>query len=456
MSALIITIAETVRAAGGRALLVGGCVRDALLGLPPKDHDIEVFGIAEDAMELLLASCGSVIRVGRSFPVWKVWTADMGQGAAIDVSLPRREVKVGDHHTAFTITLDPNMTFEQASLRRDFTMNAIGRDPLTGELLDPHCGASDLDARILRHTSLHFAEDPLRVMRAAQFAARFGLVVSEATIRLCRQLSVAHLSAERLWEEWQKLLLRGIKPSLGLGFLRNVGWLPPELAALVGVPQDAGHHPEGCAFTHTCHCMDAFAATRTGDNREDLIVGLATLCHDLGKATHTQIAPDGRITAYGHEAAGADPTRALLGRLTNEADLIEDVVSLVVTHMRPTFLYKEATRGETVKQMNRSVRRLAREVRLDRLARLVWIDKAGRPPKPQVAPEAEWLTERAANLTVLKQGPTPLLMGRHLIELGLTPSLQFKTILQAALERQLDGDVTTTEEAVAFARTLIA
>ncbi len=444
-------IADTVRAAGGRALLVGGCVRDGLLGLEPKDIDIEVFGIAQADMETLLARCGQVSHVGRAFPVWKVWTQVMGQGLAIDVTLPRKETKRGEGHTDFEITLDPGMSFADAAYRRDFTINAIGLDPLTGEVLDPHGGRADIDARMLRHVSPHFNEDPLRVLRGAQFIARFGLRPYGETIVRCWNLTPDHLSAERLWEEWVKLILKGTKPSLGLRFLLGVGWLPPELAALVGVEQDSLHHPEGDAFVHTLHCMDAFAATRIGDTHEDLVVGFGTLCHDLGKATTTALI-DGKWTSYGHDTAGEAPTRAFLGRLTNQPDFVNDVVALVVNHMRPTFLYKDATRGETVKMMNRSVRRLARDVRLDRLARVVWNDKAGRPPKPQVSPESEWLKSRAVELAVVANKPVPLLMGRHLIDLGLKPDARFKAILGGALEKQLDGDITTLDEALAYAR----
>lgn len=448
------SIARDVRYAGGRALLVGGCVRDAMLGLVPKDIDMEVFGIPEDRIESLLARVGIVLRTGRSFPVWKVWNDEMGQGDAIDVALPRRETKQGDGHTDFAVTLDPFMTFEEAAYRRDYTLNAMGYDPLTGETLDPFGGKSDLATRTLRHVSHHFAEDPLRVLRGMQFCARFELTAVPDTEVLCRVLSSEHLSKERLWEEWCKLILKGVKPSMGLRFLRAAGWSHhfSELHALHGVPQDPDHHPEGCAWIHSLYCMDAFAETRTGNAREDLIVGFATLCHDMGKATTTTLGEDKRWHAFGHEAAGEEPARAFLGRLTDDKDLIEDVVALVVNHMRPTFLWKEATRGETVKQMNRSVRRLAREVNLERLARLVLIDKSGRPPKPKVSPEADWLRERAAMLDVTTHAPAPILMGRHLIELGVKPGMQMGTIIHAAFEQQIEGNITTLDEAIAFAR----
>lgn len=428
-----------------------------MLGLVPKDIDMEVFGIPEDRIESLLARVGIVLRTGRSFPVWKVWNSEMSQGEAIDVALPRREIKQGNGHTDFTVTLDPFMTFEEAAYRRDFTINAMGYDPLTGETLDPFGGKHDLGAKVLKHVSHHFAEDSLRVLRGAQFCARFNLVAHFDTIELCRTLTPEHLSKERLWEEWCKLILKGVKPSLGLDFLWHAGWSHhfPELHALYGVPQEPAFHPEGCAWSHSLHCMDAFAEIRTGNDREDLIVGFATLCHDMGKSTTTTFGEDKRWHAYGHEAAGEEPTRAFLGRLTDEKDLIDDVVALVVNHMCPTLLWKEATRGETMKLMNRSVRRLARDVNLERLARLVLIDKSGRPPKPKVSPESDWLRERASTLDVTTHAPIPILLGRHLIELGVKPGVQMGVILHEAMEQQFDGNITTLDEALAFARTRI-
>lgn len=451
---LCYAISREVHSSGGRALLVGGCVRDSLLGITPKDFDMEVFGITEDRIETVLGRTGTVLKTGRAFPVWKVWTEEMGQGSAVDVALPRCETKVGEKHGDFTVTLNPHMTFAQAAYRRDFTMNAMGRDLITGELLDPFGGEHHLKLRQLWHVSRHFAEDPLRVLRGAQFCARFNLVPAWETIGFCRTLSPENLSAERLWGEWCKLVLKGVEISRGLRFLEMVGWLTyfPELEALCDVRQDPDHHPEGTAWIHTLHCMDAFAKTRIGDEREDLIVGFATLLHDTGKATTTTIGEDGKIHAYGHEEAGQQPTLAFLTRMTLEATFIAEVVALVVNHMRPTFLWKEATRGGTVKQMNRSLRRLAREVRLDRLARVVWNDKAGRPPKPQVSPEADWLKSRAAEIEVLNSAPKPILLGRHLIQLGMKPGVEFKVVLESAFSLQLDGEITTFEEALAYAQ----
>lgn len=445
---------------GGYAFLVGGCVRDALLGLSPKDYDLELYGITRDQVVPFLQSIHPDLHikdVGRSFSVWKVWNDSIGESAAVDVALPRREVVTGMGHTDFEIVLDPFMSMKDASLRRDVTMNAMFCDPLTGRVTDLHGGIDDLNDRVIRHVSHHFSEDPLRVLRIAQFAARFDMIVSQNTIDLCAKLSPVRLSRERIGEEWFKLILKGRKIGRGLQFLHFCGWIKhfPELARLQGVKQDPGFHPEGDVWQHSLHCMDAYAETRVGDTREDLIVGLAALLHDTGKPS-TAAFIDGKWRALGHEEAGEEPTRTFLARLTDDKDLIESVVALVITHMIPTHLYKEATRGGGLKQMNRSVRRLSTRVNLERLARLVLIDKSGRPPKPKVSPEADWLRERAAALGTVTKGPEPILLGRHLVMLGLKPGPHFKPILEGAMSLQLDGDILDLDTALDYARVQIA
>lgn len=248
-------LCRLVSAAGGRALLVGGCVRDAALGREAKDLDIEVYGLEAAALEKVLAKSFELDLVGKAFGVIKL------RGVPVDVSLPRRESKTGLGHKAFSVLSDPNLPFAEAAARRDFTINAMGFDPLTGELLDPHGGLRDLERRLLRHTSDKFSEDPLRVLRGAQFAARFGLAVAPETIALCSGIQPEGLARERVQEEWRKLLLQGERPSLGLAFLKDCRWLVhfPELAALVDCAQDPQWHPEGDVWVHTLHALDIFA-----------------------------------------------------------------------------------------------------------------------------------------------------------------------------------------------------
>ncbi|MCA1815835.1 MAG: hypothetical protein LC746_05400, partial [Acidobacteria bacterium] len=242
----ITALARAVREAGGRALLVGGCVRDALLGRQPKDWDVEVYGVEPARLRALLEKFGRVDAVGEAFTVYKL-------GRSLDVSLPRRERKQGRGHRGFVIEGDPAMSFEEAARRRDFTINAILFDPLTREHIDPFGGQTDLKNRILRAVAPEtFVEDSLRVLRAAQLAARFELEVDAATVELCRSIDLTDLPAERVWGELEKLLLQAERPSVGFDWLAKLNATPrlfPEVQALVGVPQDSEWHPEGWDLT---------------------------------------------------------------------------------------------------------------------------------------------------------------------------------------------------------------
>lgn len=438
----VLALAEAVRAAGGRALLVGGWVRDALLGHPSKDADVEVFGLAAESLERLLSKQFRYDRVGRAFAVYKL------KGLPIDVSLPRRESKSGPGHKGFVVEGDPEMSFAEAARRRDFTLNAMLWDPLTGELVDLYGGKEDLENRVLRHVSDKFAEDPLRVLRGMQFIARFELSAAPETVALCRSIEPEGLPRERLFEEWKKLLLKGVRPSHGLDFLRETGWVQyfPELEALIGCPQDPEWHPEGDVWAHTGHCLDAFARERVGDAWENLIVGLAVLCHDMGKPETTFTDEDGRIRSPRHEVVGLRPAESFLRRLTEEKAIFEEVLPLVEAHMRPNALYKTQA-GDA------AIRRLARLVkRLDRLLRVVQADMGGRPPLPATGEAEAWLRERAEELAVKDAAPEPILQGRHLIEAGLKPGKHFGEILEAAYEAQLDGAFTGLDAARAWLR----
>ncbi len=439
------TLCRKVAQAGGRALLVGGSVRDAVLGQTAKDLDFEVYGLDAERLQSLLSEDFALDLVGQSFGVLKI------RQLPIDVAIPRRESKRGLGHKGFTTASDPFMTLEEAVERRDFTINAMAWDPLTSELLDPTGGVEDLRQRRLRHVSAKLVEDPLRVLRAMQLAARFELEVDPSTIELCRSMEPEGLARERLFDEWRKLLLLGLRPSRGLGFLRACGWLRhyPELVALIDCPQDPEWHPEGDVWIHTLHVMDAFADERLGDPWEDLVVGFACLCHDFGKPATTTF-EDGRIRSKGHEEAGEAPTRDFLARLSNQDRLVQDVVPLVREHLKPMMLYK-AKAGPA------AIRRLARRVeRIDRLVRVGRADHRGRPPKPFDGFAAgAWLLEQAAELTLADQAPKPIVMGRHLLALGLTPGRHFKELLGACFEAQLDGAFEDLEGGLSHARQVV-
>lgn len=439
-------ICKAAKDAGGRALLVGGCVRDWLLGLNPKDLDVEIYGLPPKKIEEILRKKFHVEMVGKSFGVWIL------KGYHIDVSIPRRERKTGEGHKAFDVECDPMMSTKEACSRRDFTINAILCDWLTGEIIDPFDGRKDMRLKILRHTSERFREDPLRVLRAMQFAARFEMSVAPETVELCKTIEPENLAPERIYEEWKKLLLRGIKISAGLNFLRDCGWIKyfPELAATIGCKQDPKWHPEGDVFAHTGFCMDSFAKDRIGDEWEDLVVGFAVLCHDFGKPRCTKLCEDGKIRSHGHDILGVAPTRSFLQRLTREKALVEQVLPLVERHMAILDLWR-SNAGDS------AIRRLARKVgRIDRLVRIDKADRNGRPPEdPGDSPQGEWIMARAEALKVKDSAPKPIIMGRHLIDLGLKPSPDFGRITEAAYEAQLDGKFDDLKGGLAFVNKML-
>jgi tRNA nucleotidyltransferase (CCA-adding enzyme) len=443
-AAVVRDICLRVQAAGGRAWLQGGGVRDALLGGVSHEADLEVHRLPADRLEAVLGAAYRLDCVGKAFAVLKL------RDWPIDVGLPRREAKTGPGHRGFAVQSDPDLDLATAARRRDFTINAIYLDPLTGEIEDPLGGQRDLAARRLRHCSAAFAEDPLRVLRGMQFVARFDLEPDPATVVLCRGVAGDDLPVERIAGEWEKLLLLGATPSRGLRFLAATGWLAgyPELARLVGCPQPAKHHPEGDVWTHTGLCLDAFACERVGDRLEDLVVGLAVLCHDLGKPDTVDVV-DGTVRAHGHQAAGVPAAERLLARLSHRRDLVAQVLPHVEWHNQPTALYDQQS-GDA------AIRRLARRVgRLDRLVRVARADVRGRGDLAAPFPAGDWLLARAAELGIATGAPTPLIQGRHLVALGATPGPAFKRLLDACFEAQLDGVFTDEEGGVAYLARLL-
>jgi tRNA nucleotidyltransferase (CCA-adding enzyme) len=395
--------------------------------------------------------------VGEAFTVYKL-------GLDLDVSLPRRERKSGRGHRAFVIEGDPSMTIEEATRRRDFTINAILEDPLTGQIIDPVGGQKDIDKKILRAVSDQtFPEDSLRVLRAAQLAARFEFDIDEQTVALCRAIDLTDLPAERIWGEMEKLLLRARRPSVGLGWLRKLGavdQLFPEIASLVDVLQDPEWHPEGDVFVHTQLVTDR-ARELIGDlpYAKQVTVMLAALAHDFGKPATTEFV-EGRLRSRGHEEAGVRPTEHFLDRLNIHTldgfDVRRQVIALVRDHLKPgEFFKKQDQVGDG------AFRRLARKCELDLLYRVAKADSLGRNadwvPREQWydAAAQEWFIQRAQELEVDQQPPAPILLGRHLLELGMAPGPQVGEITKAVYEMQLDNRVRTLAEAKEAAQRII-
>lgn len=459
ISQMVTQLALAVREQGGRAMLVGGCVRDELMGLEAKDWDLEVYGVESALLRAMLESFGEVIAVGEAFAVYKL-------GRDIDVSLPRRERKNGKGHRGFLIEGDPGMSFEEACSRRDFTVNAILKDPLTGEIVDPFNGRDDIERRVLRHVSAEtFAEDSLRVLRAAQFAARLEFDIARATVELCRSIDVTDLPKERIWGELEKLLLTAKRPSIGLKWLYDLGvvdQLFPEMKALVGVPQEAEWHPEGDVDVHTLMVVDE-ARLLIDDlpYEKQVAVMLGALTHDFGKPP-TTVFMDGRWRSHSHDEAGIEPTLSFLDTLgvhtLNGYDVRDQVVQLVRYHLKPGEFYKADSKNPIG---DGAFRRLARKVEPDLLYRVAKADSLGRNPDwlPQAkrfgSEAQEWFIERVRSLRIEEKAPGPILMGRHLIELGMKPSREFKTILETVYEMQLDGRVSDLAAAINEARSII-
>lgn len=428
--------------------LVGGCVRDALLGMDNKDFDLEVFGVSYEQLVPALSRWGRTDLVGRSFGVVKLTTP---AGATYDFTIPRRDSKIAPGHKGFHVAFDPDITPREAAARRDFTINSLMFDPRAQTVLDFHGGAADLQNRVLRHTSEAFAEDPLRVLRGMQFAARFNLQPAAETVALCRRIQPGfrELALERVRDEWFKWASRSVAPSAGLRFLAATGWLDhfPEIAALRGVPQDPEWHPEGDVFTHTALCCDAMAALpgwREAGETSRIVYMLAILAHDFGKPPHTHEAMrDGRmrIVSPGHEAAGGPLAESFLNRIHAPQAVQARVVPLVVNHLAHL---------QTI--TDRSVRRLARRLEPENihgLCLVITADHFGRPPRPQVVPAAvRALEARAAELQVRSRAPQPILMGRHLVALGLKPGQAFGAILREAFEAQLEGSFFDVPQAL--------
>lgn len=445
-------VLQALQTAGGRPLLVGGIVRDAVLGLQPKDFDIEVYGLEKAGVENALQGVGSINLVGKSFGVIKV--VPFGSDTEIDVSLPRLDNKTGRGIKGFFIDFPPDITPRQASSRRDFTFNAFAFDPFSNEFLDFFGGLDDLNNKILRHVGPAFSEDPERVRRGMQFAARFGMQVAPETAALCRTLlAEADTSPkERIWAEWQKWALRGEYPGKGLAFFQQVGWLEtvPELAALVGCPQDPVWHPEGDVFVHTQHVCDAaaqFAAQHKLTPTEREILLFSALCHDFGKPATTVAGTDGRLRSPDHANVGVELATQFLARIGAHAKLIAIVCSLTRYHMDHIFYSTSWQNNPSATILQLAERLHPATVR--QWEALVTADTSGRPPLPAARPAQEWLSQ-AEKLNCSDQRQPNLILGRDLISWGVPAGALLGATLTKIRTAQIKGQFCDRESALAW------
>lgn len=429
-------LTDKIHQQGGTAMLIGGAVIDSILGLEIKDWDIEVFGLSFNQLESILVSLGLPVNmVGKSFGIIKT----IIDGVDIDISIPRRENRIGVGHTDFEIELDHTMTPYEAGLRRDLTINSMYKNLHTNELVDPFNGLADLQNGVIRATNEKtFIEDPLRVLRIMQLLPRKGKVVDSSTIELCKTLvdEFNSLPRERVMEEFTKLLLKADKPSMGLEFLRDCGWLIhfPELFDLIGCQQNPEWHPEGDVWVHTMMVLDNAAALRHLVPEElRLTFMFGALLHDIGKPATTT----SDLRSNGHDTYGATLVPAFMDRLTNETKLIENVQKIVELHMLPGQLQKSNAKLSAWK-------RLHNKFRLDILGFQSKADSNGRTGRNLLDRHepSELCFQFCEEFGLAENGGEnikPLVQGRDLIQLGLKPSAQFGILLAEAYELQLEG-----------------
>jgi len=447
-----------------RPLLVGGAVIDLLEGRVPKDWDIEVLGEDFGQLETALTDRAPKL-VGKCFGVMKL-SAEKCEGLDVDINVPRRDNKVSEGHTGFAVELCPDLPAKEAARRRDFTINTMAFDVLTGELIDEWGGLADLRAGVLRATDpVLFPQDPLRALRAMQLFARKMPEgsIDPATVSLIRAMVPAldELPQERKKEEFSKLLGKAKNPSVGLRVMRETGVLAhfPELEALIGCDQHPEWHPEGDVWIHSLHTVDSAAWVRDNGNLpEDWVEPFmfGTLLHDVGKPLTTVFPEDvkaGRFpkerlwTAWAHDTKGVAPGTAFMKRLTNERKLIDRTTAIIREHMQPFNLHQGGGKGGAWK-------RLHNRLRLDVLGWMCRCDHCGGPAKNIGDPdlEHEFSEHCWSRFTDLGAEPVKaVLMGRHLIEAGVKPGEHFTPMLQAAFDAQLDDESLTEEELLAAA-----
>jgi tRNA nucleotidyltransferase (CCA-adding enzyme) len=402
-----------------RAYIVGGSVRDAIISakngieIEIKDFDIEVYGTeVEDLISALKEKYQSVIEVGKSFGVLKVKIPGIDE--PVDIALPRVDIKfsedaVSKRGRGIIAQSDPHLDLVKAVKRRDITLNSILYDPITRQIIDPFNGWDDLMNRVIRVTDPDtFIEDPLRILRVAQFASRFDFSIDKETLELCKKLiqqeGMKDISIDRIREELDKLLIKGYKPSIGIKFLKDIGYLDtiiPELSVLETIPQEPDYHPEGDVFTHTMQVIDAMAeiirrekrsVDLDNDTKRALVLG--ALFHDLGKATKTVIDENGRIRSHGHEDAGVPIAKEIIRRIYKSENQNSDIplenliLILVSEHMVPLLLHKESKEG---KDMSKALRRFTHKciqnnTNINHITWIVEADKRGRNPNDKTKP----------------------------------------------------------------------
>ncbi|MDR3550134.1 MAG: HD domain-containing protein [Candidatus Babeliales bacterium] len=437
---LVQKIAQQIHQHGGQSLLVGGAVRDLLLGIEVKDLDIEIHKVSLADLETILRMHGPISTVGKSFGVLRL------HGLDIDWSLPRADSSGRKPE----VLINPNMSIADACRRRDLTINAMAIDLITLQLFDPFNGQEDLIHNILRTPDpTLFIEDPLRFYRVMQFIGRFDMQPDPQLNNLCKTMDVNTVSRERIEVEFEKLFLKSKQPSLGIRWihsLERLNTLFPELYALVGVVQEPAWHPEGDVLEHTMQSLDAAAALTSYDNATKLVLMYAALCHDLGKPETTQLKNE-KLTSYGHDDAGVPIAKKLLARITHNQGLIDAVCKLVRYHMMPGQFIKSNAKPPAYKRL---ANKLAPECTMQMLADLAYADKHGRNPNSHTPltmplPDIDEFLKKSEGAQVRYEHEKPILLGRDIADI-IEPGPQMGEFLKRAYEIQIEQGVTDKEQ----------
>ncbi|MDD2377085.1 MAG: CCA tRNA nucleotidyltransferase [Clostridia bacterium] len=426
-------IAREIKEKNGTMFFVGGYVRDQIINKENKDIDVEVFGLEAEQLITILSKYGVVDQIGSNFGIFKI------HGIDIDFGMPRKEKNTGVKHKDFEINIDSNMSTLEASKRRDFTMNALLQDVITGEIIDHFGGIQDIQNKIIKHIDDDtFIQDELRVLRACQFAARFDFIISEDTLKLCKKLDCTNLPKERVYNEIQKALLNTSKPSIFFEYARQIGLLEKLFAPmdkLIGVQQSPIHHPEGDVWTHTMMVIDEAAKLRDQSNYPIAFM-FAAVCHDLGKITTTRHL-HGKIVSYNHENE-LHLTKKFLKNITNDNDLNFAVMLLVKNHMRPNILVKNKSSDKAIRKL--IVDTSSKIVNIQDVILLSKADRIGKNNNDlDISNIDKWWKDRITEVNENKTTINPLVTGKDLIQMGYIQDEKIGKILKKAFDLQING-----------------
>ncbi|MGQ9897594.1 MAG: CCA tRNA nucleotidyltransferase [Acidobacteriota bacterium] len=430
----LIELCRSINLSGGKAFLVGGCVRDRLLGYPVKDYDIEVYGLPSEQLRALLERYGKVSTVGEHFAVYKL-KPNADPAYEIDISLPRRESKYGSGHRGFIIQGDPWMTFQEAANRRDFTINSILQDPLSGEIIDPCHGLHDLNNRELRVVNKNtFRDDSLRVLRAAQLSSRYSLKINSNTKILCQTTNLEDIPKERIWNEIRKLLLLSPRPSLGFRYLLELGIIEklfPMFWELHSSP--IGENPYSAEFAESAWDYVLSSLDRAKvyveevNDPEKILIFISVVSIRLSFNNMIQFL--NTLGLYKYQGY----------------NLRDQVIKLNMLHLIP---YKTFLQDLKQEHSIFVLQRISRAIDLKLVTLLLKALHLG--------DSKQFLTWLEEKLLLANRLEVPLLKGRHIVDMGLTPGPDIGKVLRQIYEYQIERKITNLEDGKRLARNLFS